>query len=183
MSVLAWLFIGIVVAGVTACGLLWFLGWPHLPNAAVFDVTQVLDLLKIALCVVAGFGGVVLLAVNYRKQRATDNEHALAVEKAERETTQTSSAVRERAPAWLNLRNVELRSGTKSPSGASGGQRRSVSIIDRNPSAKRWDSPVRSRWSIRSLCSEPSSRCAIRSASSDGAAAVSKPATCACHDR
>ncbi|WP_328645460.1 hypothetical protein OHS58_36535 [Amycolatopsis sp. NBC_00348] len=57
MSVLAWLFIGIVVAGVTACGLLWFLGWPHLPNDAVFDVTQVLDLLKIALSVVAGFGG------------------------------------------------------------------------------------------------------------------------------
>ncbi|WP_328446948.1 hypothetical protein [Amycolatopsis sp. NBC_00438] len=88
MSVLAWLVIGIVVAGATAGGLLWFLGWPHLPSAAVFDVTQVLDLLKIALSVVAGFGGVVLLAVNYRKQRITENEHALAVEKAERETVQ-----------------------------------------------------------------------------------------------
>jgi hypothetical protein len=88
MSVLAWLFIGIVVAGGTAGGLLWFFGWPHLPTAAVFDVTQLLDLLKIALSVVAGFGGVVLLAVNYRKQRVTENEHALAVEKAERETVQ-----------------------------------------------------------------------------------------------
>ncbi len=88
MSVLAWLFIAIVVAGGTAGGLLWFFGWPHLPTAAVFDVTQLLDLLKIALSVVAGFGGVVLLAVNYRKQRVTENEHALAVGKATRETVQ-----------------------------------------------------------------------------------------------
>jgi hypothetical protein len=87
-SVLVWLVIAIVVAGGTAGGLLWFFGWPHLPTAAVFDVTQLLDLLKIALSVVAGFGGVVLLAVNYRKQRVTENEHALAVEKAERETVQ-----------------------------------------------------------------------------------------------
>jgi hypothetical protein len=42
----------------------------------------------IAIVVLAGFGGVVLLAVNYRKQRVTENEHALAVEKAERETVQ-----------------------------------------------------------------------------------------------
>ncbi|MFG1640433.1 hypothetical protein ACGFMK_09110 [Amycolatopsis sp. NPDC049252] len=56
---LVWLVIAIVVAGGTAGGLLWFFGWPHLPTAAVFDVTQLLDLLKIALSVVAGFGGVV----------------------------------------------------------------------------------------------------------------------------
>jgi hypothetical protein len=88
LSVLAWLLVAVFVALGTAGGLLWFLGWPHLPTAAVFDVTQLLDLLKIALSVVAGFGGVVLLAVNYRKQRVTENEHALAVEKAERETVQ-----------------------------------------------------------------------------------------------
>ncbi|MGK3200121.1 hypothetical protein [Amycolatopsis sp. MEPSY49] len=88
LSVLAWLLVAIVVAGGTAGGLLWFLGWPKLPNAGVFGVDQVLDLLKIALSVVAGFGGVVLLAVNYRKQRITEKEHALAVDKADREVVQ-----------------------------------------------------------------------------------------------
>ncbi|WP_290050798.1 hypothetical protein [Amycolatopsis solani] len=87
-SVLVWLAIAVVVAGVAGGGLLWFLGWPRLPTTSAFDVTQLLDLLKIALSVVAGLGGVVLLAVNYRKQRVTENEHALAVEKAERETVQ-----------------------------------------------------------------------------------------------
>jgi hypothetical protein len=87
-AVFAWLVIAILVAGGTAGGLLWLLGWPQLPTAAVFDVTQLLDLLKIALSVVAGFGGVVLLAVNYRKQRVTEKEHALAVDKADRETVQ-----------------------------------------------------------------------------------------------
>ena len=88
VSVLVWLAIAVVVAGGAGGGLLWFLGWPRLPTAGVFDVDQLLDLLKIALSVVAGFGGVVLLAVNYRKQRVTENEHALAVEKAGRETVQ-----------------------------------------------------------------------------------------------
>ncbi|NBH05354.1 pentapeptide repeat-containing protein [Amycolatopsis sp. SID8362] len=87
-SVLVWLAIAVVVAGAAGGGLLWFLGWPRLPTTGAFDVTQLLDLLKIALSVVAGLGGVVLLAVNYRKQRVTENEHALAVEKAERETVQ-----------------------------------------------------------------------------------------------
>ncbi|MBE1499819.1 hypothetical protein H4696_006919 [Amycolatopsis lexingtonensis] len=87
-SVLVWLAIALIVASGTGGGLLWFLGWPRLPTTAAFDVTQLLDLLKIALSVVAGLGGVVLLAVNYRKQRVTENEHALAVEKAERETVQ-----------------------------------------------------------------------------------------------
>ncbi|WP_410634735.1 pentapeptide repeat-containing protein [Amycolatopsis sp. cmx-4-83] len=88
VSVLVWLAIAVVVAGGAGGGLLWFLGWPRLPTTAAFDVAQLLDLLKIALSVVAGLGGVVLLAVNYRKQRVTENEHALAVEKAERETVQ-----------------------------------------------------------------------------------------------
>ncbi|GAB3140083.1 hypothetical protein GCM10027258_20280 [Amycolatopsis stemonae] len=88
LSVLGWLVIAGVVAVGTGGGLLWFLGWPRLPTAGVFAVDQLLDLLKIALSVVAGFGGVVLLAVNYRKQRVTENEHALAVEKAGREAVQ-----------------------------------------------------------------------------------------------
>ncbi|VVJ23349.1 Uncharacterised protein [Amycolatopsis camponoti] len=89
VSVLAWLVVAIVVAGGTTGGLLWFLGWPKLPAAGVFGVDQLLDLLKIALSVVAGFGGVVLLAVNYRKQRVTEKEHDLAVDKADRETVQS----------------------------------------------------------------------------------------------
>lgn len=89
LSVLAWLAVAVVVAGGTTGGLLWFLGWPKLPTAGLFGVDQLLDLLKIALSVVAGFGGVVLLAVNYRKQRVTEKEHALAVDKADRETVQS----------------------------------------------------------------------------------------------
>lgn len=89
LSVLAWLVVAIVVAGGTTGGLLWFLGWPKLPTAGAFGVDQLLDLLKIALSVVAGFGGVVLLAVNYRKQRITEKEHDLAVEKADREDVQS----------------------------------------------------------------------------------------------
>ncbi|WP_326565871.1 hypothetical protein VSH64_28855 [Amycolatopsis rhabdoformis] len=88
LSVVAWLIIGLAVAAVTFGGLLWFLGWPRLPSTASFGVDQFLDLMKIALSVVAGFGGVVLLAVNYRKQRVTEDEHRLAVEKDERETVQ-----------------------------------------------------------------------------------------------
>jgi uncharacterized protein YjbI with pentapeptide repeats len=87
-SVLGWLVVALVVAGTTGGGLLWFLGWPRLPNAGQFDVAQLLDLLKIALSVVAGFGGVVLLAVNYRKQRVAEDEHDLAVQRAEREVVQ-----------------------------------------------------------------------------------------------
>jgi len=88
VSVLGWLVVAVGVAGTTAGGLLWFLGWPRLPSAAQFDVTQLLDLLKIALSVVAGFGGVVLLAVNYRKQRVAEDEHDLAVQRADREVVQ-----------------------------------------------------------------------------------------------
>ncbi|MEU0795504.1 pentapeptide repeat-containing protein [Amycolatopsis sp. NPDC005961] len=88
VSVLGWLVVALVVAGATGGGLLWFLGWPRLPDAGQFDVAQVLDLLKIALSVVAGFGGVVLLAVNYRKQRVAEDEHDLAIQRADREVVQ-----------------------------------------------------------------------------------------------
>ncbi|WP_206784358.1 pentapeptide repeat-containing protein [Amycolatopsis sp. MtRt-6] len=88
VSVLGWLVVALVVAGATGGSLLWFLGWPRLPSAQAFDVGQLLDLLKIALSVVAGFGGVVLLAVNFRKQRVAEDEHALAVQRADREVVQ-----------------------------------------------------------------------------------------------
>ncbi|WP_410587567.1 hypothetical protein [Amycolatopsis sp. lyj-23] len=88
VSVLGWLFVALLVAGATGGGLLWFLGWPRLPRAGAFDVGELLDLLKIALSVVAGFGGVVLLAVGYRKQRVAEDEHALSVQRAEREVVQ-----------------------------------------------------------------------------------------------
>jgi hypothetical protein len=88
VSVLGWLVVALLVAGATGGGLLWFLGWPRLPTSSQFDVAQLLDLLKIALSVVAGFGGVVLLAVNYRKQRVAEDEHDLAVQRADREVVQ-----------------------------------------------------------------------------------------------
>jgi hypothetical protein len=88
VSVLGWLVAALLVAGATGGGLLWFLGWPRLPTSSQLDVAQLLDLLKIALSVVAGFGGVVLLAVNYRKQRVAEDEHDLAVQRAGREVVQ-----------------------------------------------------------------------------------------------
>lgn len=87
-SVLGWLLVAILVVTTAAAGLLWFLGWPRFPKAGSFDVPQMLDLLKIALSVVAGFGGVVLLAVNYRKQRVAEDEHDLDMSRAEREVVQ-----------------------------------------------------------------------------------------------
>src|SRR6185369_1269436 len=88
VSVVGWLVVAVLVAGGAGGGLLWFLGWPQLPASRQFDVGQLLDLLKITLSVVAGFGGVVLLAVSYRKQRVAEDEHALAVQRAEREVVQ-----------------------------------------------------------------------------------------------
>ncbi|HET6707810.1 hypothetical protein [Amycolatopsis sp.] len=87
-SVLGWLVLAMVVVTTSAAGLLWFLGWPRFPKAGSFDVPQLLDLLKIALSVVAGFGGVVLLAVNYRRQRVAEDEHDLDVDRAQREVEQ-----------------------------------------------------------------------------------------------
>lgn len=64
------------------------LGWPKFPSSTSFSTTEILDLLKIGLAVVAGFGGVVLLAINFRKQRVAEDEHDLAIERADREVTQ-----------------------------------------------------------------------------------------------
>ncbi|MGI5503955.1 hypothetical protein [Lentzea sp. CA-135723] len=58
-----------------------------MPKQAAFTTTEALDLLKIGLAVVAGFGGVVALAVNYRKQRVTEAAHTHALNQEERERT------------------------------------------------------------------------------------------------
>ncbi|SDX27732.1 hypothetical protein SAMN05421504_102886 [Amycolatopsis xylanica] len=87
-SVFGWLILSITVAAGTVGGLLWVLGWPKFPSSTSFSTTEILDLLKIGLAVVAGFGGVVLLAINFRKQRVAEDEHDLAIERADREVTQ-----------------------------------------------------------------------------------------------
>lgn len=87
LSILGWLFLAAVVLAVTGGILLWLLGWPSLPRAAAFTTTETLDLLKIALAVVAGFGGVVILSVNHRKQRFTEKDHDLAKKQDGREQT------------------------------------------------------------------------------------------------
>ncbi|QFU94578.1 pentapeptide repeat-containing protein [Amycolatopsis sp. YIM 10] len=86
-TVLGWLVVALVVAGGVLTGLLWLLGWPSLPPGAAFGPPQLLELLKIALAVVAGLGGVVLLAVNLRRQRVTEKEHELAERHGHREAT------------------------------------------------------------------------------------------------
>lgn len=87
-SVFGWLTLSITVATGTVGGLLWVLGWPKFPSSTSFTTTEILDLLKIGLAVVAGFGGVVLLAINFRKQRVAEAEHDLAIKRADREVTQ-----------------------------------------------------------------------------------------------
>lgn len=86
-SIVGWLLIAALVAASAGGGLLWLLGWPTLPKQAAFSTAEMLDLLKIGLAVVAGFGGVVALAVNYRKQRVTEAAHAHSLNQEERERT------------------------------------------------------------------------------------------------
>ncbi|MEV6240719.1 hypothetical protein [Lentzea sp. NPDC051838] len=87
MSIVGWLLIAVLVAATAGGGLLSLLGWPKLPKQAAFSTTEMLDLLKIGLAVVAGFGGVVALAVNYRKQRVTEAAHEHSLNQEERERT------------------------------------------------------------------------------------------------
>lgn len=87
-TVLRWLVLALLVAAGSGAALLWSFGWPDLPSTSAFDTGQLLDLLRIVLTVVAGLGGVVLLAVNTRKQRVTEAEHGLAAQRAERERVQ-----------------------------------------------------------------------------------------------
>jgi uncharacterized protein YjbI with pentapeptide repeats len=86
-SVAVWFAVALVVAGAAGTGLLSLLGWPTLPQGGAFTTTEALDVLKIGLAVVAGFGGVVALAVNYRKQRVTEAAHLLTLSQEERERT------------------------------------------------------------------------------------------------
>jgi len=88
-SVLQWMALAFAVAGATGAALLWLLGFPSFPAGTAFGTTEVLELLKIALAVVAGLGGVVLLAVNMRKQRVAESEHLLAQAKDGREQAQS----------------------------------------------------------------------------------------------
>lgn len=87
LSILGWLLVAVLIAGSTGTGLMWLLGWPTVPRSSTFSTAETLDLLKIALAVVAGFGGVVLLAVNYRKQRFTEKAHLLSEGQENREQT------------------------------------------------------------------------------------------------
>ncbi|MDQ3404779.1 MAG: hypothetical protein M3548_15530 [Actinomycetota bacterium] len=84
-AVLGWCLIALALAAVTGFGLLWLLGLPAVPKPTTFGTTELLELLKIGLAVVAGFGGVVALAVAYRKQRITEEGHDLAFQQDERE--------------------------------------------------------------------------------------------------
>lgn len=85
LSIVGWVFLAVLIAAGTAGALLWLLGWPTLPRSAAFTTAETLDLLKIALAVVAGFGGVVLLSVNHRRQRFAEKAHELAENLEERE--------------------------------------------------------------------------------------------------
>ncbi|KAA2263458.1 pentapeptide repeat-containing protein [Solihabitans fulvus] len=80
-----WLLLGVLLVGGTGFGAYVLLGRPRLPTASAFSTSELLDLLKIALSVVAGFGGVVALTVAYRRQRVAEATHRLALIQEQRE--------------------------------------------------------------------------------------------------
>lgn len=108
-SVVNWLLIAAVVATASGTGLLWLLGWPKMPKQTAFSTAEMLDLLKIGLAVVAGFGGVVALAVNYRKQRTTEAAHELTLSQEERERTKLFNERFKVAAELLNGDQIGLR--------------------------------------------------------------------------
>lgn len=85
LSILGWLVVALLIGAGTSTLLLWAFGWPSLPRAAEFTATNTIELLKIVLAVIAGFGGVVLLSVNHRKQKVAESDHRLALRQEERE--------------------------------------------------------------------------------------------------
>lgn len=73
---------------VVAAAALWLaVGAPRLPQGAAFTVTNQLELIKLALAVVAGVGGVVALVVAYRRQAVVEKENERAVAAARRDDT------------------------------------------------------------------------------------------------
>ncbi|GAB3939694.1 hypothetical protein GCM10027614_22290 [Micromonospora vulcania] len=77
-----------LIVFVAAATALWLvLGAPRLPQGAAFTVTDQLELVKIALAVVAGVGGVVALVVAYRRQAVVEEENERARAAARRDDT------------------------------------------------------------------------------------------------
>lgn len=85
LSIVGWLFLALLVGAGTSLLLLWVFGWPSLPRSTQFTAANTIELLKIVLAVIAGFGGVVLLSVNHRKQKVAEGDHRLALRQEERE--------------------------------------------------------------------------------------------------
>lgn len=85
LSIIGWLVVALLVGAGTSALLLWAFGWPSLPRSAEFTAANTIELLKIVLAVIAGFGGVVLLSVNHRKQKVAEGDHRLALRSEERE--------------------------------------------------------------------------------------------------
>lgn len=85
LSILGWLVVALLVGAGTSALLLWAFGWPSLPRSTEFTAANTIELLKIVLAVIAGFGGVVLLSVNHRKQKVAEGDHRLALRQEERE--------------------------------------------------------------------------------------------------
>jgi hypothetical protein len=85
LSILGWVVVALAVGAGTSALLLWVFGWPSLPRSAEFTAANTIELLKIVLAVIAGFGGVVLLSVNHRKQKVAEGDHRLALRNEERE--------------------------------------------------------------------------------------------------
>jgi hypothetical protein len=85
LSILGWVVVALAVGAGTSALLLWAFGWPSLPRSAEFTAANTIELLKIVLAVIAGFGGVVLLSVNHRRQKVAEGDHRLALRQEERE--------------------------------------------------------------------------------------------------
>lgn len=85
LSIVKWVVVALAVGSGTSALLLWAFGWPSLPRSTEFTAANTIELLKIVLAVIAGFGGVVLLSVNHRKQKVAEGDHRLALRQEERE--------------------------------------------------------------------------------------------------
>lgn len=85
LSILGWVVVALAVGAGTSALLLWVFGWPSLPRSTEFTAANTIELLKIVLAVIAGFGGVVLLSVNHRKQKIAEGDHRLALRQENRD--------------------------------------------------------------------------------------------------